>query len=160
MSNPVVTVTNSIPVPSDSSTVRKTYMMKIFDAVKFFLYTPGVNSTNFDPTDMGEEFYFFYSLKSALPSKTLKPEFVADGSWPAVQAAPSGFITTNSSIMPKIITPSTLMVDNGIDMAEKTYSAFWGNNQLLFNWIPDKFNGATIPGVDWFKYMQPGGYPG
>lgn len=157
MSNPVVSFSNSIPEPSDPSTVRKSYMMKVFDAVNFFLYAAGEDSSTFDPTDMGQEFYLWYQLGDVL---TGKPDFVTAGSWPGVAAAPSGFVTPNASVMPKILGPSTLMVDNGIKMALQTYSAHYyqsGSYKLLFNWILDTFNSQPIIVDDeWFDYAQVG----
>lgn len=170
MSNPVVTFTNTIPEPSDPSTVRKSYMMKVFDSVDFFLYSEGESSGTYVPTDMGNEFYLWYQFGDALGSipPTPPPKFItgtqgppATGSWAGVKASPSGFVTPNYSVMPKIVGPSTLMVDNGLAMYYGTYSALWddsGSWKDLFNWSIDKVNGVPVgpASSEWFKYAQVG----
>ena len=117
MSNPVVTFTNSIPLPSSTETVRKTYTLTVFDSIGFFIYPNGVDpTTTFDPTKMGTEFYQWYMVKDSLKGLVgpQPPNFIASGVWESVKGAPSGFVTPNHSIMPKLFTPSTLMVDNGL----------------------------------------------
>ena len=159
--NPVVSFSNVIPEPPDATTIRKSYMMKVFDSINFFLYNATEDSSTFDPSDMGKEFYLFYQLGKAM-GITTPPNFVTTGSWPGVSASKSGFTTANNSVMPKVISPSTLMVDNGLSMDQGTYSAYWGPNsdKLLFNWELDKFNGSAITTTDWFKYAQVGAYFG
>jgi len=164
MSNPVVTVSNYIPEPSDPSTVRKSYMMKVFDSVYFFLYSEGQSFSTFDPTKNGNEFYLWYQLGDSLiglPLPAPPPAFITTGSWTGVKATPSGFVTTNNSVMPKILGPSTLLVDNGIQMAQQAYTALWNDSgtwKELFNWVIDKVNGVAVgpASPDWFRYGQVG----
>lgn len=156
MSNPVVTVTNDIPMPSVPTTVRKSYMMKVFDSIPFFLYGEGQDSGSFDPTDMGSEFYLWYRVGSSIATP---PTFVTTGSWVGLAAAPSGFITPNYSVMPKLIGPSTLMVDNGLETANGNSGATWGpSGKKLFNWVIDTVNGTTVgpASTDLFQYAQLG----
>lgn len=150
MSNPVVKVSNSIPEPSDPKTTRKSFMMKVFDAISFFLYGEGQTSSSFDPSDMGNEFYIWYRVGDEIAAA---PDFVATGSWDGLFAAPSGFITPNYSVMPKLIGPSTLMVDNGVVTANSKYAS-------VFNWVVDTVNGTAVGAADWFKYIQTGGFTG
>lgn len=165
MSNPVVSVDNSIPTPSDPTTVRKSYMMKVFDSLSFFLYPRGASASDFDPTEMGNEFYMAKMVGDAMKgvSGDLPPKFVTTGSWTGIQGAHSGFVTPNKSVMPKIMTPSTLMVDNGIDLERGSGSSFYWNGSAwkkLFNWKLDKFNGQAITKAEWYKYAQTGGNTG
>lgn len=163
MSNPVVTFTNSIDEPSDPQTVRKTYTMKVFDSINFFLYNEGEDSSNFTPGDMGMEFYLWYRVSGAQGPQgfTQKPDFVTDTSWTSMKAAPSGFITPNKSVMPKLLGPSTLLVDNGLRTTLGVFQALswdavtstWYDG---FNWNMDKFNNLSIPSDKWFKFGQVG----
>jgi len=166
MSNPVITFTNIINLPSDPSTVRKTYTMKAFDSIDFFLYNSGEDSSTYDPTDMGQEFYIWSRVEDEV---LLKPAFVTEGSWTSMKASPSGFITPNNSVMPKLIGPSILLVDNGIKVATdgttntapraKTYeisSTSWKDG---FNWWSLKVNDADVGG-SWYKYFKTGSNAG
>jgi len=170
MSNPVVTFTNSINEPSDPSTVRKTYTMKSFDGIDFFLYNAGQSSSSFDPSDMGQEFYIWSRVGDEVtgPQGTVsKPAFVTTGSWESMKAAPSGLITPNNSAMPKLIGPSTLLVDNGVTSPKQVYEA-WTWDDLAFdwkdgfNWVLEKFNSTVIgaASTDWYKYGQVGSHFG
>lgn len=161
MSNPVVTFTNSIYEPSDPKTVRKTYTMKVFDSISFFLYNEGEDSSNFTPGDMGMEFYLWYRVSGAQGPQgfTQKPNFVTDTSWTSMKAAPSGFITPNKSVMPKLLGPSTLLVDNGLKTPNEVFQAdSWDTVTSTwydgFNWNMDKFNNLSIPSDKWFKFGQ------
>ena len=166
MSNPVVIFSNSIPEPSDPSTVRTTYMQKSFDALNFFLYGDGETASSFDPTDMGYEFYYIAQVGDAMNGMgTLPPQFVTTDSWVGLKAAPSAAVTPNYSVMPKRIGPSKLMVDNGIATSagsNAAQSAYWGPSyDLLFNWSIDKVNGVApaIP-AGWYEAGQVGAFFG
>ena len=168
MSNPVITFSDNIPLPTATDTVRKTFTMKIFDSIDFFIYPDGVSAGTYDPTAMGNEFYYWYMVKESLIGLPgpIPPDFIASGVWDGVQGSPSGFVTPNHSVMPKLFTPSTLMVDNGIEMPDHTQSSYWTTNyttwHLLFNWILDTFNGNAIDMTsgDWYKRAQIGSHFG
>ena len=169
MTNPVVTFYDYIPTPSDPTTVRKTYLMKVFDSVKFFIYPHGESSSTLDPTNMGPEFYNWYMVSDGMqgiPATTLPPAFIADDVWDGIQGSPSGFITPNNSVMPKLFTPSQYMVDNGIQATLEVMSssaALWedfSDYKELFNWVMDTFNGVAVdrsPTGNWAKYAQMSG---
>jgi hypothetical protein len=144
MSNPVVTVTNDIPAPSDLTTTRNTYMLKTFESIDFFRYPQGENSGNFDPLKMGPEFYLWYMMGECAGVST--PTFITAGSWVGLAAAPSGYITPNNSIMPKLVGPSTLLVNNGLKTAGT-------GSQGVFNWVLETVDGVA-PGVNWHEYAQ------
>lgn len=167
MSNPVIGFQGSILEPPDPTTIRKTYTLKVFDAINFFLYNDGESSASFVPDDMGVEFYLWYRISGAVGPQglTTKPAFVTDGSWESMKAAPSGFVTPNNSIMPKLIGPSTLMVDNGVQSPGNVYEAYWwdssdptGTGGDLFNWELDRFNTIPITGSNWYKYVTIGSH--
>jgi hypothetical protein len=155
MSNPVVTFSNSIPVPGDPSTVRKTYSQKVFDSVAFFLYADGEEASSYSPTDMGMEFYLIYQLGDVLGlDVSSPPDFIVEPSWPGIRAAPSAFVTPNLSTMPKILTPSTLMVDNGLDTSGEKSAAYWDGTNKLFNWVIDSFNGDPVDDDEVYLYAR------
>ena len=160
MSNPVIGFQNSIPEPSDPRTIRKSYTLKTFDSINFFLYNDGETFESFEPDDMGVEFYLWYRVGNRVATK---PLFVTDGSWESMKAAPSGFVTPNNSIMPKLIGPSTLMVDNGVLSPKDVFEAFWfsASGDIggdLFNWELVKFNSTSITGSNWYKYVMIGAH--
>jgi len=142
MSNPVVTVGGSIPEIGDPTIVRTSYTMNSFDVLNFFIYPKGTILNGLDPTDMGQEAYFFYQLQDVIA----KPSFITSGCWSGVGSAPSGFVTPNNSIMPKRLTPSLSMVDNGIISAG-------GKMDGIFNWKIDSVNGDTKE-ENWYKYAS------
>jgi len=165
LSNPVITVTNSIPKPSDVQTVRTTYALKVFSETSFFVYPFNGGSSTFDPSTLGNEAYLWYMYEDAenmmsVPPNPLCPDFVTAGVWNKLYTAPSGFVTANNSIMPKIVTPSMLLVDNGITMTNELFSSHYIDNatdyQLLFNWNLDTFpnTGTAIVPTEWFDYAQ------
>ena len=166
MSNPVITVTNSIPTPSDPQTVRTTYALKVFSETSFFVYPFNGGSATFDPSTLGNEAYLWYMFEDAanmitVPPNPLCPDFVTAGVWDdTLYTAPSGFVTANNSIMPKIITPSMLLVDNGITMTNELFSSHYLDNaddyKLLFNWDLDTFPSSStgIVPAEWFDYAQ------
>ncbi len=178
-SNPTVTIGNSIPGPSDPQVVRTTFTKIVYDSQKFWIYGEGEFDpayTTFTPTDKGEEFYMFIPIENALgPGGSppgVKPSFVSSEAWGpessgstlgggGLRRAPSGFITANNSIMPKIIIPSYMIVDNGIIMPNNALTAaYLPNLEGLFNWSLVSLNGNSIAVTDTFKYAQVGAYYG
>jgi hypothetical protein len=178
MSNPVATIGNSIPTPSDPSVERRTFTSVVFQEQKFFLYGDGEfdpSYTTFDPTNLGQRFFIFVPLQDVLdPAKTNigKPEFITQESWGDPSVAPtlqgirnarSGFLTGRYSIMPKIMVPSTILVDNGIITPLVAYGAYADPGPArieAFNWEMDSLNGVSIPDDEMVKYAQIGAYFG
>lgn len=174
MSNPTVTIGNSIPVPPDPKVVRTTFTKVVYDSQKFWVY--GRNEfdpsyISFSPEGKGQEFYMFVALDNALgvggslPGE--KPDFVSDTAWEGLKELPSGFITAVNSVMPKIIIPSEILVDNGIVTPQDRIIAAYkdpggGGLQGLFNWKIYELNGVDIygSGTDVFKYVQVSPYSG
>ena len=154
MSNPVVTIGTNIPTPSDPSVVRKTFARIVYDSQKFWNYADA-EFGSFDPTSKGEEFYVFVPFLDSNP----QPSFVSNDSWTGLQKAPSGFITAVNSIMPKIIVPSQLLVDNGIVTPNDTFQGNWFDGAAFyenFSWDLVSLNGNPIGGSDVYKYAQVG----
>lgn len=157
--NPVVTAGGTISPPGDPSVDRITYARVVYDSQKFFLYDD-TEYGSFDPTKKGEEFFIFVPFVDA--NGTTKPSFVADTSWAGLQKSSSGFVTAVNSIMPKIIVPSTLIVDNGIMTPEGTFEGDWysggGSFSLNFSWELVSFNGTPIGGstTNVYEFAQVG----
>lgn len=163
MSNPVATIDNTIATPDDPQVVRKTYTRIVYEEQDFFLYSDGEGVGTFDPSNMGQRTYMMQRLGFA--GVLTQPSFVSDATWVSVQEAPSMFVTAVKSVMPKMIVPSQVLVDNGPITANKTYSgeylqAGW---TALFNWFGTYAN-ADIPAATWnsvwYKYVYVGGVNG
>jgi len=169
MSNPVATIGNSIPTPSDPSVTRKTFSAIVFEQQTFLWYAENEYSptyASFDPTDKGQRFFIFVLLEDALdPAKTGagKPQFVTAQSWNStVRNTGSGFLTGRYSVMPKLFIPSELLVDNGIKSSGEAYFAFSdvAASTEAFNWDLLTLNGGAINVAQLIKYGQIGAYFG
>jgi hypothetical protein len=165
MTNPVATIGNSIPTPSDPSVERKTYTAIVFEQQDFFVYGEGEfdpSYTTFDPTDLGQRFFIFVPLKDVLTDPG-KPQFVGTNPWnETVSKAASGFVTGRFSIMPKIFVPSIELVDNGIITNLNAYAAYADVATLTeaFNWDLTLLNGGAIDKTQMIKFGQIGAYFG
>ena len=166
MNNPVVLFRTNIDEPPNPATERTSYMMKVFDSLNFFIYEKDQSANDFEPINMSQEFYIITQLGTSL-GEANRPLFVLEEIWESVSSSPSVFITPNKSVMPKLLTPSTIMVDNGLVMPGSKYSATWtmpgedndtsnkyNKNNLLFNWKLASFNGNTIPPAEWYNYAH------
>ncbi len=135
MSNPIVTIGNSIPTPPDPQVKRVTFTKIQYDSQKFWTYGSGEYDSgysSFDPKKKGEEFYMFVLLEDVINSR---PDFVTQESWVGLKKSASGFITAVNSVMPKIIIPSEKLVDNGVNTPGKgMYAYLLPGMQDLFNW--------------------------
>jgi hypothetical protein len=171
MSNPVATIGNSIPTPSDPSVERKTFTSVVFEQEEFFVYAEGQfdpSYTTFDPSALGQRFFIFVPLEDVLGAK---PEFVTQKSWgdsatntKGIRNARSGFVTGRYSIMPKIMVPSTILVDNGIYTPAEAFAAFADPDPAIpieaFNWELNTLNSVAIDTSKMIKYAQIGAYFG
>lgn len=163
MTNPVATIGNVIPTPSDPSVERKTYSSIVFQDQSFFVYGEGEfdpSYTTFDPTDLGQRFFIFVPLEDALVDK---PQFVGTKSWDeTVSKSASGFVTGRYSIMPKIFIPSEELVDNGIQTPGEAFAAFADPSSGVeaFNWDVKELNSVSIDTSKMIKYAQIGAYFG
>ena len=159
MSNPVATIGDTIPQPADPKVTRVTFAKVEFDSQEFFLYGEGQfdpTYATFDPSGKGERFYMMVPLVDSLLGK---PDFVSQDAWDdTVKNSASVFVTAVKSVMPKLVTPSEILVDNGISTPGKKMWAYDGPDNL-FNWT-GVFNGVT-PGVsDAYDYWHLGGLHG
>lgn len=142
--NPIVTIGNRINEPADPSVVRKTFARIVYDSQKFFLYGDG-EFGSFDPSGKGEEFFVFVPFSDANGASA--PSFVSSGSWDGLQKSSSGFVTAVNSVMPKIVIPSILLVDNGIKTPQNTFHGSWFDGTNFydnFSWELVSFNGTSI----------------
>ena len=158
MSNPVVTVGNSIPQPNDPTVVRKTYSRIVYSEQDFFIYSPGVDHTTFNPTNMGVRVFEMQRLKTSIPAQ---PVFVNDKTWISLQESASVFLTSRYSIMPKLMVPSAYLIDNGLLTTSQKYMGWDSFGHDTFNWTGTSANGAAINwNVDWADYAYIGGNHG
>ena len=154
--NPVVTLGFSVPTPGDPTVIRKTFARIVYNAQKFFLYGDGEFGA-FDPTEQGEEFFIFVPFSDSNPH----PSFVSDGAWDGLQKSSSGFVTAVNSIMPKIMVPSTKIIDNGLLSDAHTFEGQWNDSGTFtdnFSWELVSFNGTPIGSgtTDLYDYAQVG----
>lgn len=165
MSNPYVVIGNVIPGPSDPIVERETYVRIVFDEQDFFTYGAAESTTAFDPSDKGERFYIFTQLGKELVAK---PTFISTESWKNTKESASGFVTAVKSVMPKIIVPSNILVDNGLYWDDGTivgsqYSVYpdGGITRDLFNWdILDSMGVPMRDDPESYHYAQVGAYWG
>ena len=172
MSNPTATLGFLVPEPGDPTTIRQTFTRIVFENEDFGVYADATDISNFDPTDKGEVLFRFQQLGAVLdgtsppapPFPLVRPEFVSDTSWKVVQQLFSGGVTANHSVMPKIIIPSTILVDNGLAVNDDSNWAHIPSTlNDLFNWNGIDFNGldlTTIFASDFWKYAHIGGSTG
>jgi len=159
MSNPTVTIANTVPEPTDPNVERDTYSRIVYDQQKFFLYGEGEFDpayASYDPTDQGQAFFILVPLDDALA--TVKPDFVAQDVWDeTLFKAPSGFVAATNSVMPKIFVPSDILVDNGLNATGDKMKAFNPDDltEDLFNWT---VVGVSLDSI--FEYAQIGPSPG
>jgi hypothetical protein len=173
MSNPTVSIGNSIPGPGDPSVERTTYTRIVYEAQRFFVYAEGEydsSFTTFDPTDKGQRFYMVVPMDDTLGA--LRPSFVSEAAWGneleawegGLRAAPSAWVTAVHSVMPKIIVSSLVLVDNGILSDSEVFAAFYlaegGGIEDLFNWSMEDVNGDPVGATEFYKYGSIGAYAG
>jgi len=168
MSNPVATIGDYIPHPGDPQVVRRTFTRIVFEQQAFFYYGEGEYDptySTFDPSDKGERFYMWipmeYALGGTVGSPATKPDFVSSEAWADLRWAPSGFVQgAINSVLPKIVVPSELLVDNGVwDINQFRAYSYDTAYRDLFNWEMIEFNGSSIIS-DYYRYGSTGGMPG
>jgi len=162
--NPVATINNFIPQPSDPRLERKTYTVIEFDAADLYGYKIGEQLLPFNPSGRGDGFIMTVPLYDALVG--VKPDFVTQANWDVsvpqnVAIFPSVFVSGAwNSVMPKIIIPSDILVDNGLNTSGANSAFFaWKMPAFtndLFNWEIITVNGSSIPAADYYKYAQVG----
>lgn len=170
MSNPVATISFSIPTPPDPQVTRKTYQRVVFEQQNFFTY--GVDEYDptyvaWDPSGKGDRFFIFVPLDNALGTGGLppgvKPDFTTDKTWnETVKKSASAFLTARYSVMPKIFIPSLTLVDNGINSTGQAYFAYVNSDTGVeaFNWDLKTFNTNPVDMTKMIEYGQIGAYFG
>ena len=185
MSNPRLTIGASISTPDDPSFTRKAYRMMTFsDAPPSMPYAEGeFNITGatgataptggqFDPKNKGTNYRSEIPLQDALSG--FKPDFISQGVWDTIlKKTASTFITPQGTLMPQLMIPSKILVDNGLYTNYKKLAAFTDDTATkeAFNWelvqfISSSAGGATGtttaigPAGDVGAYARLGGYAG
>lgn len=158
MSNPTVTIGNSISGPSDPQLVRKAYHVIRFDGLRWTTYADG-QEDDFDPTGEGVEFIMWDLLGNHIENR---PGIVSADTWESLSLARSGFLTARSSVMPKIIVPSRGLVDNGLANSDWTYfKSFFSGDEgdfEVFNWDLVAINGLPPTEEDLRECVSVGGF--
>lgn len=140
--NPKVDVDNEIPGPDINKVIKKYYEYIDFFDKNYDIYNP----TTFNiPANMT---YYFHKISEVINEHDKTMPFVSNDSWENnIKDAPSGFINSANSLMPKIVIPSQLLVDNGINVnSEGYYSEIYDgpsdfHGQIGFNWNISKLAG-------------------
>lgn len=174
MSNPVVNVTNTIAIPPDPTLTRRTFSRIDFSKQDIETYgegefDPTYAGVTFDPSGKGERFFLWVSFDDTQMNPGTAPfDMVTDEAWEVIKLQPSAFVTAVNSVMPALITPSKLLVDNGIYTLDGVIGAQFaftppGSNGVeAFNWVVDEAQGVTVgrTTTDMYKYAQVGAFWG
>jgi len=154
MSNPVATIGNDILDILQPVVERKTFAKVVYDSANFFTYANGEYGS-YSPAGKGEQYCIFVQMSDALSGAGGQPSFVSDSAWKnstsgddsGLKSAASAFVTAANSVMPKVIIPSTMLVDNGIKTTHKNSWARYNDSGTwkdLFNWELLTDNGTPI----------------
>lgn len=143
MSNPTVTIGNVIAAPADPQVIRKTFSRITYAEQEFNIYGANEfddsrnNIAKFDPNKKGERFFMFLPLSETNPTA---PSFSYNKPWEGLKNAPSGFITSRKSIMPRMFIPSRKYVDNG-------HKSDWDNETMVF--FPPEGGSSAEEAFNW-----------
>ena len=109
--NPEVTIGADVSVPTMSVFTRTIYTRVQYSGENFFVLPP--NKEEFSL--VGQNSFFLYPLSDSVPTPSAVPSFVSKRSYNTTFApSPSGFLTAQYSLMPKLMVPSQKIVDNGL----------------------------------------------
>ena len=170
MSNPTAIIGNSLLPPNNPSLTRKTFSRIIYSDNDFFRY--GDNQYDptymtFDPTGLGDRFFMWVRLDDVEGNPVASPyDMVSDNAWAnTTKDTASGFITAVNSVMPVMMIPSQLLVDNGLytDGAKQFALTPPGvPGTQVFNWEVIESLGVTVghATTDIAKYAQVGAFWG
>jgi len=172
MSNPVVTIGNTIPGPAEPQVIRRTFTRIVYDSQDFYTYALGEYSSSFTgmaPEDQGQRFYMFVPLDNSLgaggSSPGVQPDIVSDESWEILKKSASSFVTGVKSVMPKIIIPSKILIDNGLLTPDEVFVGTYDDGgggawADLFNWELLELNGTPISPTNFYEMAQVGAFFG
>lgn len=165
LTNPVATLGFNIPSTSPDIIEVDRWEMVLFanDPVQSYKRNqPETEPFSTSELPSGNRCNYFHRLGSIETSPTGIP-FVGASLWGDTDGffrnVPSGFISGNNTVMPKLIIPTDSIVDNGV-LGDPLLTAKFGNtpDKLLFNW--EVFTeGATVAvtGDERKKYIDLGG---
>jgi hypothetical protein len=173
MSNPVVTIGDYIPIPSDPEVVRKSFTRIAYESQRFYMYSEGQDSSTFDPIGTGDRLFITVatgemwceSLGIPLSDPVPAPGFISDGAWDSIRYSPSVFVNAVKSVMTNIVIPSKILSENGLYTSSETgtLAAWWmegSSKKGLFNWKVIERNGVAVSASDGYKWCGRGSYPG
>ena len=117
--NPKVDVGNNIPGPDLQQVTKKYYEYIDFADKNYDIYNPSTFTTPDNLT------YYFHQMQNVLNSSLNALPFVSTDAWNNnLQKAPSGFLSSANSLMPKLLVPSQTLIDNGIDISKEGYKSY------------------------------------
>jgi len=168
MSNPVVTVGDTIATPADPEQEWEQFTRVTFEQKKFFVYAQGESGLgvgtgvgDFNASLLGEDYFIFYPIMDVVS----KPDFITDNSWTSLKLSPSGFVNpVTHSVLPMLLIPTDILVGNGWkSYGNKLFAKYpdggygWKN---LFNWEIVTWNGASVGAMTTILYdlAQTGGF--
>lgn len=168
--NPFVQIGNYSEGFSQYYQIKRFYSLINFKNGKIFTYGIGEEDlTTLEPAEA--ESFYFWSCGSSLnwTSGGSPVNFITNAAWgdygaPGIVNSPSGFVTPASqvgSVMPKLMIPSTGLVDNGIDIG--TDAGQFGERRGVFNWKITHVNGVPFTpanDADVLNYLQSSGEEG
>lgn len=165
--NPWVWITTSIPDPPKPNVTRVLYSR--FSFADFYASAYGISefdNPTFEPSENGNYSLMGLSLadtkyKYNWANKSM-PAFLSEDKWDqGFNKNSSVFLTPRNSLMPKLLVPDTMMVDNGwLPVSGSSQSRFFaktalqdGTDRWLFNWRINTFNG-NAPSASEVAVMQ------
>lgn len=152
MSNPTVTIGDTIFEPADPNLTRKSFTRIVYSDLKFDTYAKGEYDGSFgtfEPDGKGQRFWMWVPFDDAEgnPVSTPFPDLVTPDAWEIIKTSASGFRTSHNSIMPAKIIPSTKLVDNGYHsdgIKAMAYTPIGQKTIEAFNWELDDAQGVTV----------------
>jgi len=175
MSNPTVTIGDTIDVPVDPEQTWEGFTKISWEEQLMFTYgtyeyyaplgsqeAPG-DSSKFYPQSLGEEYIIFAQMINALNDEP--PSFSSQAAWDGLKRSPAGFVNpVTHSMFPTLVIPSKILVDNGFLSSGNKMKATYKDSSVknLFNWVIDTWNGTSVGDstTEIFKYGQIGGQLG
>lgn len=156
MSNAIASVGSAGLGGGTPSWSRRSFTKIVFNEQRFYVYKQGTrNSFNPSTSSRGDEFLVFSSLVDCVGE--IKPDFVSESTWNSddggLKNSSSGFVTGVLSLMPKMISPSDYVCNNGWNISGGEYQSLFakefnpsgGTPFDGFNWKAVSINGQNPP---------------
>jgi len=148
--NPIVELTFVIPAPGQPEIIRDSFTRVDFGNEITKVYPDDIDPSG-DLTTFTPEYpkaFYFWNMGGAYERAGIgtTPDFITADNWTdVVSLAPSGFITSVNSVMPKLMIPSKLLVKNGFGNLgdDKKAKELTNGTYNLFDWTVVKLAGSS-----------------